>query len=57
MTETIYVYLLWEGIDVWRPVEALVESAGYRITGSEPKGENWQFNAGSLVRCEDFRRN
>jgi hypothetical protein len=52
VTETIYVYLLDEGVDVWRPVEALVESVGYRITGSEPEGENWQFKPGSLVRCE-----
>jgi len=52
VTETIYVYLLDEGVDGWRPVEGLVESAGYRITGSEPEGENWQFKPGSLVRCE-----
>jgi hypothetical protein len=52
VTDTIYVYLLDEGVDGWRPVEGLVESAGYRITGSEPEGENWQFKPGSLVRCE-----
>ena len=52
---TIYVYLENEGTDVWRPV--LAERLGrdvYRIApdASEPEGEQWQFKAGALVRCE-----
>jgi hypothetical protein len=50
--ETIYVALLDEGVDVWRPVEAQREGNFYRIFGSVPETEKWAFAPGSLVRCE-----
>ena len=51
----IYVALLGEGTDVWRPVEA--ENLGnglYRILDQpyEPANETWQFAPGDLVQCE-----
>lgn len=53
--ETIYVYLLDEGTDVWRPVEA--EELGnnrYRIISknNKPEDEKWEFMTGDIVRCE-----
>ena len=52
----IYVYLLDENIDTWRPVEA--EHLGgdrYRITSvnASPEDEHWQFNNGDVVRCSN----
>jgi hypothetical protein len=52
--ETVYVAMKNEGVEVWRPVES--ESLGdslYRLgdaAGSED--EDWEFPAGSIVRCE-----
>jgi hypothetical protein len=53
-TRTIYVYLLDEGTDTWRPVEAEeLESGRYRIVGpAAPEGETWEFPPGSIVRVE-----
>jgi hypothetical protein len=51
----IYVALLEEGTDVWRPVDSREERPGvYRIlsTKSDPD-EVWQFPKGSVVRCEE----
>jgi hypothetical protein len=53
--ETIYIYLLDEGVDVWRPVEAMhIKDDLYRITSINPDDENekWQFSTGDLVQCE-----
>src|SRR5258707_6631795 len=52
--ETIYVALLEEGVDVWRPVAAHREGDSiYRITSMpSPDDETWQFPPGSLVSCE-----
>jgi hypothetical protein len=52
-TETIYVALLGEGVDVWRPVDAIrVGEDLFRIIGTPAdETEAWQFPAGSLVRC------
>ena len=52
---TIFVALLDEGIDVWRPVVAeIVESDTFRIVSKnpDPEDEHWQFPSGSLVHCE-----
>jgi len=51
---TIYVYLLSEGTDVWRPVNAvhLYENL-YRITSPKIEDEQWQFESGDLVRCKE----
>lgn len=54
-TETIYVQLLDEGIEVFRPVLAVVLSENtYKILGFEdydPETETWQFLPGTIVRA------
>ena len=55
---TIYVYLVDEGTDVWRPVEAgFVKDGVYQINPSciIPETETWQFGPGDIVRCEQKR--
>ena len=52
---TIYIRLLDEDIDVWRPVKAKKDVTGnaYLILEEEiPEDENWEFPPGSLVRVE-----
>lgn len=57
MTEPvqIYVALLGEGVDVWRPIKAeLVQGDTYRIV-SQPYDrtlETWQFEPGERVICK-----
>jgi hypothetical protein len=52
-TQTIYVELLDEGVDVWRPVEATVEAnATFRLPDQASGDEAWRFPPGSLVRCQ-----
>ncbi|MFO7690717.1 MAG: hypothetical protein R6W83_09240 [Cryobacterium sp.] len=49
----VYVALLGEGTEVWRPVAAIEVSTGhFRLLGSSPVEESWQFPPGALVRCE-----
>ena len=49
---TIYIPLLDEGVNVWRPVQAEhVGSDLYRLTGQPPDDETWAFAAGDVVRC------
>lgn len=51
--EVVYVKLLDEGTDVWRPVRA--EHVGgdlYRLTGEPPDDEVWPFAVGDIVRCK-----
>ena len=58
MTETIYVALLAEGTDVWRPVQAERRAGGlFQIVSKndDPELETWEFSSGSLVRCEEKR--
>ena len=53
---TVYVELLHEGVDVWRPVQA--EHLGgnlYRLAGDKPADEVWAFAVGDVVKCEDRR--
>lgn len=48
----VFVALLGEGTDVWRPVQA--EPVGgdrYRLLGTIPDGEVWQFQPGDTVHC------
>jgi hypothetical protein len=50
---TVYVPLVDEGVDVWRPVQA--EHLGdhlYRLTGEQPEGEVWPFASGDVVKCK-----
>jgi hypothetical protein len=57
--DTIYVTLLDEGIDVWRPVEAqrlspdtwLIVDQDY-----DPSTERWEFEPGTAVRCRKEKR-
>lgn len=52
MSATIYVLLLDEGTEAWRPV--LAERLGgefYRIQSRAPSDEVWQFQTGQTVRC------
>jgi len=49
----IYMPLLNEGVDVWRPVEATRLSADtYRVEGEIPDDEEWAFAPGVVVRCQ-----
>jgi hypothetical protein len=53
-TNTIYVRLLNEEVDVWRPVTA--EALGgerYRIISenTDPEDEKWEFETGNVVHC------
>lgn len=52
---TIYVYLLDEGVDVWRPVQARhIGTDRYQIVSVNIASgdELWQFNTGDTVRCK-----
>ncbi len=53
MTE-IYVALLDEGTDVWRPVQATELTNGvFRIAPTKPPNDEvWEFEPGATVRCE-----
>lgn len=51
----IYMALLDEGVDVWRPVQAERLSGNtYRILGQpyDRSVESWQFEPGDVVLCE-----
>jgi hypothetical protein len=57
--DTIYVALLDEGIDVWRPVEAQRLSPDrYLIVdqGYDPGIERWEFQPGTVVTCRTEQR-
>ncbi len=50
----IYVRLLKEDLEVWRPVEAVkMGKDTYNIISPnpEPKVEKWEFGKGDVVRC------
>jgi len=50
----IYVALLEEGTDVWRPVMAKqITDKSFLILGEVPAEESWEFAPGSQVRCEE----
>lgn len=50
---TVYVALLNEGTDVWRPVSARrVADLRYELLGIVPSQEKWQFLPGQTVECE-----
>lgn len=49
---TIYMPLLNEGVDVWRPIEATpVSQNAYRVEGEMPDDEVWTFAPGTVVCC------
>ena len=52
---TIYIYLLDESVDVWRPVSAeRIDESVFRIVEQDYDRsiEKWEFGAGDLVHCE-----
>ena len=50
----VYMPLLNEGTDVWRPVQATrLADDRFVIQGPAPDDEMWTFPAGSTVRCEE----
>jgi hypothetical protein len=56
--EQIYVRLLNEGVEVWRPVQAVRDGTGsFMIVGPvpQPEGETWEFPLGALVMCQSRR--
>jgi hypothetical protein len=53
---TLYMLLLNEGTDVWRPISAESVGAGtFRILGPLPNDEVWQFLPGSVVTTAHHR--
>jgi len=58
-TETIYMPLLEEGIDVWRPVLARrISGDSYRILDQDYDRdvETWEFEPGTIVKCRQEER-
>ena len=54
-TQEVFVSLVDECVDVWRPVQAVhVYSSVYRIADQEydRESETWQFEPGDEVVCE-----
>jgi hypothetical protein len=50
----IYIALLNEGVPCWRPVEAEKFSSGsFRILSTKPDDEQWQFQPGDVVYCQE----
>ena len=49
---TIYIELMNEGTNCWRPVEARDLGDGrFQIISSQPENEEWQFRSGEIVEC------
>jgi hypothetical protein len=57
MLTQIYVYLLEEGVDVWRPVQARALGGDeFEILGPVPEDEVWEFPPGArAVQNEGVR--
>jgi hypothetical protein len=57
--EQVYVRLLDEGVNVWRPVPAYrIDQRTYALLRSDdydPDDETWEFPPGSVVECENRR--
>lgn len=57
MVEQIFIKLLNEGVDVWRPVPGYrVDADTYivlRADNYDPDVETWEFPPGSVVVCEN----
>ena len=54
--QTIYVQLLDEAVECWRPVEAVMVRPGvFRIVSPppDPRHERWEFDSGQEVACEE----
>ncbi len=52
-TTMLFMPLLNEGTDVWRPVAAeRLDDRTYRIVGPRPNDEEWAFAPGSIVSSQ-----
>jgi len=48
----VFVALLGEGTQVWRPVDSRKVSPNvFEILGPVPVGEEWEFQPGQIVEC------
>jgi len=55
ITWSIYVPLLNKGVDASRPVSAVHMGDGtFRILGSTPAGEQWEFATGEVVHVKPW---
>jgi hypothetical protein len=56
ITKTIYIKLLEEGTDVWRPtLGEFIKDSIYKVLptdGYDPDLEEWEFIPGAIVICE-----
>jgi len=51
---TVHVVLTGLGTPVWRPTQARhIQGVIYKLLGFIPDDEQWQFNPGQLVECEE----
>ncbi len=55
MIKNIFIYLLNEGADVWRPVKAeIIDDGKYKILDENSEvDEDWQFKPGDIVLCKE----
>ena len=57
IVRTVYVALVDEGLDVWRPAQAKrIQDDIYELLPSsdyDPTDERWQFPPGTRVVCEE----
>jgi len=52
--QRVYVALLDEGVEVWRPVDATyLEDDQHMLSGLVPDDELWEFQPGEVVRCRE----
>jgi hypothetical protein len=52
----IYVGLVKEGTDVWRPVPARhIKDNVYVLLGTPSGNESWKYATGSTVRCAEHK--
>ena len=54
--ETIYILLLNEGVDVWRPVQGIRKNDDVFLIPVDceiPEYEEWEFTPGTLVKCRE----
>jgi hypothetical protein len=57
LTTQIYVALVDEGVDVWRPVRAAPVGNGVYLIVDQPYDrdiETWEFEPGDRVVCEEI---
>jgi len=56
MSQTIYMELLDEGTDVWRPVQVEPLADGtFCVLGPVPQEEKWTFSPGTIVKCKNLK--